>query len=629
MLNESSNFNFIDNKPLRVNLMKELNDKDFISSFVHELIEKGYNLKDISVSIEILEHVDSSYRWEEPRKVSIPKGEIGKFRDVLIFNDKDSLLLKAINKIFSERLGHLVSNQVYSYKRGVSVFKAAQEVKSSLTSSSINYIKSDISKYFNSVNVSTIFKSIDDLVEDNEGRELLRNLYSINCYKDDDGSINKEYLGLIPGTALSSFMSNYILKEIDKVLNDYVDLYVRYSDDIVMVDSDKWKLKTALGILNSSIKSFGLELNDDKVSLNFEVDNIEFLGLKITKDFIDVSGKNFMKIKSEIKSICKRVRRHYELDKKKKYYVEVDFYLKRAINLVNKFLYKPYFMEDGLHKNSKLTYIFRSITTDVSLKELDFYICDRLRYVSTGVNNSSNAKKVSTTYLEDLGFVSCVKLYNLSKVSADIFALKLHTILYKPLSFNNNYIPFDGDVVGVSKTNPITFLGFIESCDRLGCNLMLNGVVYDLERLEIDFINKEIRLGNSIIVKGNKVIIGNNLGAYRNGNLINFINIDGKLYNNIPSVNELVDRYRNTFLNDYDVKDKVKYNPYSYFTSVDNKRFYFSGFNKNLDLANPVLFALHFYCHLYEMSLKGNCKYREFITLGRDIPLVFESKLIP
>lgn len=76
-------------------------------------------------------------------------------------------------------------------------------------------VKLNIKSYFTSVSYDYLISSINDLVSDRVGKELLINLFSINSYVNDD-EIIEEDLGIMPGFALSSFFANWILRDVDE-----------------------------------------------------------------------------------------------------------------------------------------------------------------------------------------------------------------------------------------------------------------------------------------------------------------------------------------------------------------------------------------------------------------------------
>lgn len=615
---------------MKVNILEEVKKKEFIQSFVEDLIEDEKDIEYIQIAINSLLQLNADHKWSIPRKALIPKDN-GKFREVFMFNDEDSSILKAINKLFNEKLGHLLDNKVYSYRKNVSVKTATHILKDYFKEDKVTFIKADISSYFNSVDNHTILQAIDSLVDDYDSFTLLENLYSINKYTDKEGNTQEEYLGIMPGTALSAYLANYILRDIDKIIGNNVKFYSRYSDDLILID-DKTKLTTSLEQLTDLLEQKGLTLNPSKVEFIENAESITYLGLKISKDTVDLSNKNFNKIKNNIKLICKASRKKYELALKKNKDQDKEKLLKDTILKINKHLYGAHLNADLLHKNSKLTYLFKNITTDKTIRNLDFYIVDTLRILYTGKNNGGN-RKIEVSYLESLGYISSVQLYNLAKVNPHFLTFKINSLLNPPFIWRRPSAVHLKPISETMETKSISFLDFVLLLNKTGGYLVkLNEdktpkpAMYDQNQLQIDFINKTIKLDNTLLVSGNEVI-NSNIGIVVRGLLIIFKS-NGLLYTSNPTKENIMSCYKNTFLKDYEVQEKIKHNPYKYFTPINKQDFYLSGGIFDRDYCSTSLFATMFYSFLY--TLEETMKEKEYYMIeDSNFPLVFSSSLIP
>jgi len=56
-----------------------------------------------------------------------------------------------------------------------------------------------------------------------------------------------------------------------------------------------------------------------------------------------------------------------------------------------------------------------------TIRELDFYLKDRIRQLITGKNNASNIKKVPDEKLKELGYVSLCEMYIKFKKDFDMY----------------------------------------------------------------------------------------------------------------------------------------------------------------------------------------------------------------
>lgn len=372
------------------------------------------------------EFVDSIFNgefiWGVPRRVMIPKDN-GKKREVFMFETKQRLLLGVLNRILSDIFADKLSPVCYSYKTGVATITAVRGVRDKVYENGVNQydcaIKLDISKYFNSISEERINEMLNTLfIPENRGviYNLLKVLFSINMCRDKDFGIVEEYLSLIPGVAVSSFFANYCLADMDEIFRGRNDVvYARYCDDIILFTKDMTTQQECINFIENTLQGYGLSINEDKyVQYNAKDENIEFLGLKFNGDIIDISDKSFKKLKRKIRLLCRQARRNIER-KKVPPYEEIM----KVISKMNYIWYKCY-----VYDKSKFGwgyYAFRYITTDETLRKIDYYFRDMLRYVYTGKHNKGNWHKLPNEKLTDLGYVSLTFMYGTFKSNFEVY----------------------------------------------------------------------------------------------------------------------------------------------------------------------------------------------------------------
>lgn len=83
-----------------------------------------------------------------------------------------------------------------------------------------------------------------------------------------------------------------------------VEVYSAYSDDILMYDSSKERLNSAINN-KANLQLLGLEIKDKKTEFFNPGDDLTYLGLKTDWKEIDISKKRFNKVKKMIKTECK------------------------------------------------------------------------------------------------------------------------------------------------------------------------------------------------------------------------------------------------------------------------------------------------------------------------------------
>lgn len=356
------------------------------------------------------------YEWGIPDRVEIGKIGSKKKRVVYRYGIRDRYILGVLYRVYSEVYKDEVSERCYSYRRGVKTLNAIEYIKGDKGIFSKYGVKLDIQSYFNKINKGSLYRVIDEITEgESELRGLLSKIYKVDRVKERGVEV-EEYKGMIPGVAFASFIANYSLKDIDRYVVEELGLtYARYSDDIIMFSGSEAKLRVVLSDIGEMLRCKGLEINSRKYEWYKPGDDIEYLGLEIkVGGEVDISKNSKRKIKGRIKHISKVSRREIEVKGR-----DVEVVLRGVIRRINYRLYKCY-IED----NSKFGwgyYVFNNVNTDRGIREIDYYMRDRLRYIVTGVNNRGNIKRVSNEYLKRLGYISMVELYRRYKIDKDYY----------------------------------------------------------------------------------------------------------------------------------------------------------------------------------------------------------------
>lgn len=356
------------------------------------------------------------YKWSIPNKLLLNKLGTKKKRVVYLYSIQDRYVLGVLYRVFSSYYINDISSSCYSYKRGIKTLNAIDYIKADKDLSNKSGVKLDIHAYFNSVNREYLIKILEEISNKEQCIErLLKDLY-LDDRITFDGQEMLEYKSLIPGTAFSSFLANYCLKDIDNYICDDLGLtYARYSDDILYFADTKEKLKEALDIIINKLNDIGLEINKSKYEWFEPKEDINFLGLKLKDNkIIDISDNSTIKFKKKIKHACKIGRNEIERLGKDPYKV--------ARNIIGRYNYRIYkcYIQDP-SKFGWAYYAFRYINTINTIRKLDFYFKDRLRQMVTGVNNSSNIKKVPEEMLKELGYVSMVEMFIRFKEDFDYY----------------------------------------------------------------------------------------------------------------------------------------------------------------------------------------------------------------
>lgn len=305
------------------------------------------------------------YEISPPHTAQIPKDN-GEFRTVYVNEPIDRVILSIANDLLFDLMPEMIHQSCKSYQTGIGCGKVVTEVSHQIVDASDNGFlgwKSDLSKYFDSVPLQYIDEAFDK-VEAKHGHsvliDVLRKYYHCDLYFDEDNNLQHQYQSLKQGCAVASWLADVLLYDLDEELSLLNGFYVRYSDDMLFIGEDYEK---AMSILQRELKEKSMKLNPKKVEYLTADKWLKFLGFSIKGEMISLSSSRIKKFQKEIE---KRTIR------------KPDVSLVKAINLVNRYLYK------GNGEFSWATQILPVCNVRKDLNELNNFVMDCLRAVATG-----------------------------------------------------------------------------------------------------------------------------------------------------------------------------------------------------------------------------------------------------
>ena len=307
-----------------------------------------------------------NYAIAPPRVSLIPKDEPGKFREVMICENIDRIVLSIANNLFFEFFPEFVHDSCYSYRSGIGCGKVVQAVSRECVKLKGNIIgkKYDLNKYFDSVKIEYIDELFDKM-ELKYGKskiiDIVREFYHTNILFDENGELIEVYKSIKQGTATSSFLADALLYHIDEKLSNFDGVkYWRYSDDILLLGEN---YKEADRILKEMLADMSLTINQSKEQVLDNQHFFKFLGFYIKGNQITLHKGRVKTFQKEIEARTIKQR---------------NISAKRAINQVNSYLYKG----DG--KYSWATSVLPIINVQKDIDELNEFVLDALRACATG-----------------------------------------------------------------------------------------------------------------------------------------------------------------------------------------------------------------------------------------------------
>lgn len=387
-----------------------LKDKNNWLNFLKDKEESRYrNSLDIDNIRNIIEKelfneltnkiLDNSFFSDYLEKKEISKLGTTKKRVVYYYNDERQYILKFINQ-YLYKYDYLFSDNVYSFRKKIGVKKALERITNIKDINEYCIYKIDIHSYFNSIDQTILLNDLKKIIKSEYLLKFLEDMLSIHevmyNYK-----VIKEDLGALAGIPVSSFFANVYLRELDAYFESHNIHYFRYADDIIVFSKTMEELSSFRDYIINFLHGKNLTINPSKEKIYLPNEAFEFLGFKIQGNTIDISDIAIKKMKGKIKRAARKIRR-WSVKKEVKPLPSIKV-------MTSRFNKKFFGKESG--ELSWIYWYFPTINTTKSLKEIDKYLQDEIRYLVTGVHNKKNYKKVPYSLLKEGNYKSLVNEY--------------------------------------------------------------------------------------------------------------------------------------------------------------------------------------------------------------------------
>lgn len=333
-----------------------------------------------------------------PEKKMIRKMQTDRKRTVYIYPRAENYVLKLLTFLLLRRYDGIFTDSLYSFRIHTGVNKAMRRILSTPGLQQKYTYKVDISNYFNSIPVENMLSKLQPILEgEPEIYQLFENLLREPMVSDRGVPVAEEK-GVMAGTPFAVFLANVYLMDLDEVFEGPSGLYARYSDDIIFfADSEEERESGAAGIL-AALTAHGLTVNPKKEVRTAPGEPWSFLGIGYHAGVVDISPISKEKLKAKLRRRARAIRR---------WQVRMGAGEEQAVKAYIRALNRKFFDPDSSHELTWSRWYFPVITTDVTLRELDHYAQDWIRYLATG-RHSKARYRFDYESMKRLGYVSLV-----------------------------------------------------------------------------------------------------------------------------------------------------------------------------------------------------------------------------
>lgn len=352
--------------------------------------------------LPVVERIKSGKGLSIPMKKRIAKSGSSKKRVVYSLPEDETMVLKLLTWMIIRKYDVCLPENLYSFRPHYGAKDALKKLVSMPDISEYYSYKLDVRNYFNSIDINLLLPQLKSLFADDVPLYDFIASQLSDPRAMDEGVVIEERKGAMAGMPYAVFLANVYLAQLDRKFATIPGLiYCRYSDDIIIFSKDNQLLEEAKNLLQKSLKEYHLDINHDKEVETVPGQKWSFLGFECDGKDIDVCEVSVQKLKAKMRRKARALRRWTEASGREGWMAARAF--------IKHFNKKLYTCDDRSEINWSLWY-FPLITTDKSLKVIDHYMQDCIRYIATG-SRSKSRFDLRYEKMKELGMHSLLNMW--------------------------------------------------------------------------------------------------------------------------------------------------------------------------------------------------------------------------
>ena len=272
--------------------------KEGVDLVTYEEFEQEKTQQIKSLWKELAEH---TYQCQPVHLVPLYKGE--KVRYITLYTMRDKVIQYSIARELSAIYEPYLSDCCYAYRNGRSALQAAQIIEKSIQEMEDGYVlRTDIHAFFDCIDHTILMNKLRKRIKEEDVLELIQNILCTPVL-EKNGELTEKKCGVYQGATIAPVLSNIYMQEFDRKIENEVEIYVRYSDDMLLLFRDENEVRTYKQRLILYIEELGLDINEEKTKILSFAQGFEFLGYRFDKNGITAPDKAEAQLEERLENI--------------------------------------------------------------------------------------------------------------------------------------------------------------------------------------------------------------------------------------------------------------------------------------------------------------------------------------